>query len=227
VNRLFLVRHGENRANLTREFSHRLVDYPLTPKGRLQAAQTAAFLRQYPVSQVFTSPLKRARETAQVIAEATGAPLSVLEGFREVNVGRLEKEPPNAANWRLHDEIIRAWWTGEAHARFPGGETYVELVQRVRRGYETVLKGRDGETLVVVAHGGSLALPLLSLASNLDREALRAAAHHNCAVSELEGRVHDGKLHLGLVHWAMCEHLSGEAAAFVAGTPAPKDLADI
>ncbi len=44
MNRLYLVRHGENRANITKEFSCRHVDYPLTPKGVLQAQQTAKHL---------------------------------------------------------------------------------------------------------------------------------------------------------------------------------------
>ena len=45
INRIYLVRHGENRANLTKEFSYRLVDYPLTEKGILQAQQTARISR--------------------------------------------------------------------------------------------------------------------------------------------------------------------------------------
>lgn len=124
MNRLLLVRHGENRANLTKEFSHRLVDYPLTAKGRLQAEQTAAYLRGYPVTQVFTSPLKRARETAQLIAAGMGASVSVLEPFRELNVGTLEAAPPSTASWRLHDDIVRAWADGDADARFPEGESF-------------------------------------------------------------------------------------------------------
>jgi broad specificity phosphatase PhoE len=40
---LYLVRHGENLANITKEFSYRAVDYPLTPKGILQAEQTAEY----------------------------------------------------------------------------------------------------------------------------------------------------------------------------------------
>ena len=42
---LYLIRHGENLANLTKEFSYLKVDYPLTPKGKLQAAQTALLLQ--------------------------------------------------------------------------------------------------------------------------------------------------------------------------------------
>lgn len=223
MNRILLVRHGENHANLTKEFSHRAVDYPLTAKGRLQAEQTAAYLRGYPVTQVFTSPLKRARETAQIIAAGVGVPVTVLEGFRELNVGTLEAQPPSAASWRLHGDIVRAWADGDADTRFPEGEDFTELVARVREGYEAICAGRDGETLVLVAHGGSLGLPLLSLVSDLDRELLRTT-HHNCAVSELAATYDGDALRLRLVRWASSAHLHGEAAAFVAGSPNEGEL---
>ncbi len=223
MNRLLLVRHGENQANLTKEFSYRRVDYPLTAKGRLQAEQTAAYLGSYPVTRVFSSPLRRTRETAELIAAEVGVSVDVLEGFRELNVGTLEAEPPSAANWRLHDAIVRAWATEDAEARFPEGENFTELVDRVRGGYEAVCRGRDGETLVLVAHGGCLSLPLLKLAPDLDRELLRTT-HHNCAVSELEASFEDNVLHLRLVRWASAAHLYGEAAAFVPGSPNEGEL---
>jgi broad specificity phosphatase PhoE len=222
VNQLLLVRHGENRANLTKEFSHRAVDYPLTAKGRLQAEQTAAYLKRYPVTRVFSSPLKRAQETARIIAGALEAPFEVLEAFRETNVGVLEGQVPTEAAWRQHDAIIGAWVAGDAAARFPGGENFLELIERVQRGYTQICEGRDGETVVLVAHGGSLGLPLLELVLGLDHEALRS--HPNCAVSELAAAAQDDHLRLELLSWARCDHLSGEAAALVAGVPLPGDL---
>lgn len=225
MNRLLLVRHGENKANLTKEFSYRLIDYPLTPKGRVQAEQTADYLSAYPITQVFSSPLKRARETAEIIAGATTEEAVVLlEVFRELDVGRLEAEPPSAANWQLHDEIVWAWATGDVERRFPEGESYTELVARVRQGYERILEGRDGETLVLVAHGGCLALPLLELVPDLDKELLRRTTHYNCAVSELEASFKDGRLDLKLLRWATAEHLHGESAAFIAGSPQEGEL---
>ena len=60
MNTIYLVRHGENRANLTKEFSYKVVDYSLTPKGALQAQQTAQFFQDKQIHEVYTSPLKRA-----------------------------------------------------------------------------------------------------------------------------------------------------------------------
>ena len=57
---LYLIRHGENLANLTKEFSYRKVDYSLTPKGKLQAEQTARTLQDRGIAAVYSSPLRRA-----------------------------------------------------------------------------------------------------------------------------------------------------------------------
>lgn len=99
--RLYLVRHGENRANLTKELSQRKVDYPLNAKGRLQAEQTAAYFRDEQVQEIFTSPLKRAAKTAAIIAAPLGLPVKVIESFRELDMGDLEANPDAAGSWRV------------------------------------------------------------------------------------------------------------------------------
>ena len=222
ANRLFLVRHGENQANLTKEFSHRLVDYPLTHKGRVQAEQTAAYLKRYPVTQVFASPLKRAYKTAEIIAAEVGSEVSLLEPFREVHVGDLEGSPATAAAWKLHDDLIGAWWQGDVHKRFPGGENFLELYERTDEGYKMMCQGREDETLVLVAHGGSIGLPLMRRFPDLTRQMMRR--HPNCAVTELKASLENSRLQLQLVRWASADHLYGEAANFVSGTPDEGDL---
>ena len=92
VTRLYLSRHGENRANLEGVLSHRVVDHPLTDRGRRQAAALAEWLAQRGTSAVYSSPLKRAMETASVVSERVGAPVFTREGLREVNVGSLDPD---------------------------------------------------------------------------------------------------------------------------------------
>ena len=59
TNRLYLLRHGENPANLSKVFSNRHVDHPLTEKGILQAQQTADYFVGQELQAICTSPLKR------------------------------------------------------------------------------------------------------------------------------------------------------------------------
>jgi broad specificity phosphatase PhoE len=70
--RIYYVRHGENIANITREFSHKKVDYSLTEKGTKQAEATAGALEEKRICSIYCSPLKRAIETADVIGKRLG-----------------------------------------------------------------------------------------------------------------------------------------------------------
>src|SRR4029077_4428252 len=89
-NTLYLVRHGENPANITKEFSYHAVDYPLTPKGVLQAEQTAEYFSSRGVDAIYTSPLLRARQTAEILARRIAVSVYLREEMREINVGSLE-----------------------------------------------------------------------------------------------------------------------------------------
>ena len=110
MNTIYLVRHGENKANITKEFSYKKVDYPLTTKGILQAQQTADFFKDKAIDEVYASPLRRARETAEIIASTLDLQVTVIENFREVNVGALEGRPPDADNWAIHNRIVADWY---------------------------------------------------------------------------------------------------------------------
>lgn len=216
MNHVILVRHGENLANLTLQFSHRLVDFSLTPKGVLQAQQTAAFLRDRGIQEIYSSPLKRAYETASIIARPLHLPVTVIENFREVNVGDLEAQPPTPENWKLHNSIIEAWFDGHPETRFPGGEDLYALVARALAGFEQILAGKTGRTILISAHGGIITFALRALVSGIERT---PKPMPNCSITELEASVMDGKLNLRLLSFASAGHLSGEAAQLVSGLP--------
>lgn len=216
---LYLVRHGENVANLTKEFSHRAVDYSLTDKGRIQAAQTADLFRGRAIDAVYSSPLRRARETAEPIATAVGAPVIVLENFREINVGVLEGQPPTPELWHGHNRILNAWFAGDHELTFEGGECYNDLWRRAQAGYAQVLAEVPQGRAVIVAHGGLFTLTIKDLCQDFDPAILSTRANHNCSVSEVEARLAGNQVHATLVDWANVGHIYGEAADFEPGSP--------
>jgi broad specificity phosphatase PhoE len=158
------ARHGQNVANLTRTLSHRVVDLDLTATGERQARQLASALAALPgpaVGQIVCSPLRRARQTAEIVAAALQVPIRAeLDDLREVNVGRLDGRS-DAGAWRAYDAVLAAWRRGDYAARFPGGEDCRELSARLGRALEVALAGPPA---LIVAHGASLraALPLLA-----------------------------------------------------------------
>jgi probable phosphoglycerate mutase len=217
MNTIYWVRHGENKANLTKELSHRLVDYPLTAKGRMQAAQTAAWFSSLPVKAVYTSPLLRAVETAQAIAGMLGLPVRIEENFREINVGDLEKNPGSRESWAENERIFRSWVGGSLETSFPGGENFLQLLERTRRGYLRVLSEFPGQTVVIVAHGGNFITSLRAFCPDVELAWLLANESHNCSITRLEmeaiGEIVSGRL----LEWGFAGHLSGEAANLVSG----------
>jgi broad specificity phosphatase PhoE len=221
MNRLYLVRHGENPANLTKEFSCRLVDYSLTPKGVLQSQQTAEYFQDREIHDIFSSPLKRAMDTAEIIAERLGLKVVTMQNFREVDVGDLELQPPSAEAWALHDAILSGWLAGRTDLTFPGGEDYVTLWNRVRTGIEQIVGGKEGRNIVVVAHGGVFTLTLGDLCRDISMDWLRTTTNHNCSITVIDVELRDGRLEGKLITWASYAHLHGAAADLVAGTAQP------
>lgn len=219
MNRLYFVRHGENKANLTKELSCRQIDYPLTSKGLLQAQQTAARFKDTPIDVIASSPLRRARQTAEIIALEHQKDILVLENFREIDVGILELQPPSAENWRRYKETIDAWFAGRHEVGFPGGESYISLWNRLHEGVALLAGDEDGRNIIVVGHGGALGVALKDLCPEIDSEWLRSSQSHNCSVTEIHLSWRDGRLQGDLIGWAAHDHLHGLAAELVSGVP--------
>jgi broad specificity phosphatase PhoE len=222
--RVYLLRHAENRANLTKEFSSRKIDYPLTPKGILQAEQTAQHFLDKNIQTIYASPLRRAHQTADIIAAQLHLPVNVMENFREVDVGDLENGPPSAEKWEYHNALIMDWMKGHPERCFPGGENYFDLWGRMRDGLQTILEKWDKGNLLIVGHGGIFSFTLLEYCPQVDRQWLFHQDNPNCSISEILLEENNGILHGQLISWADASHLSGEAARLVSPLPDEKSF---
>src|SRR5689334_22981383 len=125
---LYLVRHGESAGNVNAGL-RRSDDPPLTERGRAQATRAAAALAARRLHGVRSSPLRRARETAEIIAAASGVANRVVDGFAEVDMGSLsDAETPQGLAQR--QAIFEAWLAGDRARGFPGGEDFAAVVRR-------------------------------------------------------------------------------------------------
>lgn len=221
MNKIFWVRHGENQANLTKEFSYKYIDYPLTDKGILQAQQTARYFREKQIEFIYSSPLKRARETAELISHELHLPVLVLEEFRELNVGALELQPVSKVQWDIYQSVINDWRGGKLDSRFPEGEDYHQLLERTQQGLRKVLYGKQDTRIIIVGHGGMLALTICDICPNADPKIIFQAPPHNCSISQLEFL--DNSAPAILRTWSDFSHLEGEAARVVSGVPTPEE----
>jgi broad specificity phosphatase PhoE len=160
------ARHGENVANVSRRFSYRIFDGDLTDRGMTQAAQLADALQAagHAYGLLACSPLRRARQTAQIVAARLGLPIQTeLEDLREVNVGNLDGRNDDEA-WTTYESVLAAWRYGHLDRRFPGGESGHELATRTGRALRSIAERAGDSDAVVVAHGASIraAIPVLT-----------------------------------------------------------------
>lgn len=154
-----LVRHGQTERSKVSAYSGRL-DIPLTELGREQARQAAQRLSGEGVDAVITSPLVRARDTAQAIADATGAPLRVDDRLTEVDYGPFEGLDRDGARAKF-GEAFEAWRADPFGSPVPGMEPLPDALTRVRAATAEVLGAHEHP--VIVGHQGILRIVLVAL----------------------------------------------------------------
>ena len=166
---ILLARHGETDWNRESRWQG-WADPPLNETGRDQARRLAEQLRHIPFDAVYTSDLRRAHETAEIVAAPHGVPVVADPGLREIDVG----------SW---SGLTRA----EIEERFPGaerpdGETREQHLARVLQAVERIARDNLGRRILLVSHGGTMR----ALRGHVSGE-----PHHpipNCGVLELHFR---------------------------------------
>jgi broad specificity phosphatase PhoE len=156
---LYLVRHGQTESSKRRAYSGRS-DVALTARGREQAREAARQLAGAGVDAIFTSPLSRARDTAQAIAKATGAPLTVDERLTEIDYGAFEGLDRASAS-ALLGAAFDDWRADPFGSPVPGMEPLPAALERARAATAAALAA--GERTVVVGHQGILRIVLVAL----------------------------------------------------------------
>jgi broad specificity phosphatase PhoE len=146
----YLVRHGETEWNREEVFRGRM-DVPLNDRGCQQAEAAGRRLAGTRLAAVCTSPLSRARETAEVIARACGLEVCVDEAFVDMDFGDWQGLRLTEVEKRF-PELYQTWRIAPAEARIPGAESLVEVKKRAVAAI-TALACRFGkDTLCVVSH---------------------------------------------------------------------------
>ncbi|MBI2384540.1 MAG: histidine phosphatase family protein [Elusimicrobia bacterium] len=163
---LLLARHGECTASGT--YCGR-TDAPLTAKGREQAAALAHVIAPYPIAACFTSSLLRARETAQIALNGRGVPLLVDDRLREVDFGTWEGLT-YAEIERGWPQLISTWLSDPSRVDIPAGEPFSSLRHRVRAFLSEHAQSASDDCVLIIAHGGPLAVIGLELLGRPDNE---------------------------------------------------------
>jgi len=141
----YFARHGETDWNKKNRVMGQ-IDVQLNTLGRKQANVLAEKLANINISHIFSSPLKRAVETSEIIAETTNAPITAIEEFKNAYAGIMEGQDKGNGkwleDWRMKNDAIE------------DAEHWSEFVSRVSIGLsKALIKGSNNKPILIVGHG--------------------------------------------------------------------------
>lgn len=181
--RVYLVRHGETEWNRLgrHQGAH---DVPLNARGEAQAAALAARLVDVPFDAAYTSPLVRARATAECVLGDRRLRAATIDAFAELSYG--DWAGLTRAEWRRADAArLAAWDAAPWTVTFPRGESLADVAGRALPSWRRLAAVHGGETVLLAGHG-HLNRVLLTHALGLGPDAFHALAQENGACVVLD-----------------------------------------
>lgn len=143
--KIYFARHGQTQWNVDNRITG-VTDIPLTQVGIEQAKQLAEKAKDYPIDVIIASPLMRARDTAQYVADEKNLPVHIDERLKEHNFGTLEGTDRRSETFIEHKKNLAV--------RFPDGESSVQVMHRVYSLIEEIKQKYAGKNVLCVCHGG-------------------------------------------------------------------------
>jgi len=203
---LYLIRHAATDNNRARPpiLQGRRTDPGLSEEGRRQARLTAQALADRPIDCVYSSPLLRARETAEAIAAPHGLEVEFDDGLIEADVGDWEGRAWDEVE-RTDPEAYRLFRDDAAVNPYLGGENLSTVLDRARPALERLMDANLGRTIVVVAHN-VVNRSYLTHLLNTPLAKYRSIPQENCGINLI--RYRRDRIRPVTINWV--EHLDGE-----------------
>lgn len=184
--KLYLVRHGETDWNKERRLQGQ-ADIPLNEFGRRLAAKTAEGMKDVPFAVCFSSPLGRARETAELILSGRGVPVITDERITEMAFGEWEGKCCSKEGWELPERFQAFFDDPEHYEPADGGETFAEVRKRVGEFLSWLASEKQYAqgNVLITTHGAALSGMLNYIKGRPLQEYWGQGVHKNCAVTEV------------------------------------------
>lgn len=205
--RLVFWRHGRTAWNAERRFQGQ-TDVPLDDMGRRQAAHAAELLATLAPDRIVSSDLARARETAEALGAHVGLEVATHSGLRETFAGEWQGLTRRELEEMYGDELAR--WSAGSDVRPGGGETRLEVADRMVVTVEAVLaESAPGETIVVATHGGAARAAIGALLELPPEHWAALGVLTNCAWSVLVENLPDASGTRHGPRWRLQEYNAG------------------
>ena len=152
LSRIWLIRHGEPETDAHGRCYGRL-DWGLSDRGQVQAQMAAQALSGEPLAAIYSSPRRRARQSAEFLGKAKDLSVTILEGLCEIDFGDFEGLTYEEIEKQYPDQYKR-WMTRPTEIHFPGGESFVQMQTRVLATTTKLCQRHQGESIAIISHGG-------------------------------------------------------------------------
>ncbi len=183
--KLYIVRHGATIWNKETRYQGQ-TDVPLSTDGEQQAEKIARRFASEEIEAVYSSPLKRALDTAQTIARPHKLSVGVLQGMKEIGFGDWEGQAYTHVRDQYSEEL-RQWIHDPLSYNIPNGEPLPKLRIRVEESLQEILSQHPTGNIVLVAHSGTIRM-LFCIMLKMDLSAFWHIMQYNAAVNVIHFR---------------------------------------
>ncbi len=151
MGQIIFLRHGQAKNNTERILAGRTKGVPLTDTGIKQAEHTAELLKHMNISAIYSSPIQRAKHTAEIVGEHNSLDVTIDDRLIELDMGKFTGMPYDAI-FNSHGNVFMKFYNGELEIAHNGVETFVEVKKRVLGIVDHIIEKHPDENIVLVTH---------------------------------------------------------------------------
>jgi probable phosphoglycerate mutase len=148
---IIFLRHGQAKNNIERILTGRTPGVPLTEEGINQAEKAAKFLEHMNISAIYSSPIERARHTAEIVGKHNSLDVTIDDRLIELDMGKFTGVPYDEI-FTSHGNVFMKFYNGELEIAHNGVETFSEVKKRVLGIVDHVIENHPDENVVLVTH---------------------------------------------------------------------------
>ncbi|MGB1878004.1 MAG: histidine phosphatase family protein [Nitrosopumilus sp.] len=151
MGQIIFLRHGQAKNNTERVLSGRTPGVPLTDKGITQAQQTAELLEHMNISAIYSSPIQRAKHTAEIVGEHNSIDVQIDDRLIELDMGKFTGVPYDEI-FSSHGNVFLKFYNGELEIAHNGVETFADVKKRVTSIVDEIIEKHPDQNVVLVTH---------------------------------------------------------------------------
>ena len=151
MGQIIFLRHGQAKNNTERILAGRTEGIPLTDTGIKQVEHTAQLLEHMNISAIYSSPIQRAKHTAEIVGEHTSLDITIDDRLIELDMGKFTGMPYDEI-FNSHGNVFMKFYNSELEIAHNGVETFVEVKKRVLGIVDYIIEKHPDENVVLVTH---------------------------------------------------------------------------